>query len=90
MLPLLVQDSENITVRGIAIDFSRPHHSQGLITKVEPGGYEMTVDPGFYPHEIHDGWFVHKGEGWEAADWGTGIVFDGKTKEIVAGTGGFG
>ena len=90
MLPLLVQDSENVTVRGIAIDFSRPHHSQGVITKVEPGAYEMTVDPKLYPHEIRDGWFVHKGEGWEAEDWGAGIVFDGKTHEIVAGTGDFG
>jgi hypothetical protein len=90
MLPLLIQDSEKVSVRGISIDFARPHHSQGIVTKVEQGAYELGVDPKLYPHEIRNGWFVHKGEGWESEDWGNGIVFDSKTREIVAGTGDFG
>lgn len=89
MMPFLIQDSDRITVRGVAIDFQRPHHSQGIVEKVGDGAYELSVDPKLYPHEIRNGWFVHKGEGWEAGDWGAGIVFDGKTHEIVAGTGDF-
>lgn len=90
MLPVLIQDSEKVTLRGISIDFPRPHHSQGVIAKVDRESYELEVDPKLYPHEIRKGWFLHKGEGWESADWGNGIVFDGKTHEIVAGTGDFG
>lgn len=90
MLPVLIQDSEKVTLQGISIDFSRPHHSQGVISKVDQGSYELEVDPKLYPHEIRNGWFLHKGEGWEEGDWGNGIVFDGKTHEIVAGTGDFG
>ncbi len=90
MQPVLVQDSEKVTLRGIGVDYEIPHHSQGVVTKVEPGSYELFVDPVKFPHEIRNGWFVFKGEGWETGDWGNGIVFDGKTREIVAGTGDFG
>ena len=88
--PVLIQDSEKVTLRGLGIDYARPLHSQGVITKIEPGAYELSVDPAKYPHEIRNGWFVFKGEGWEDGDWGFGIVFDGRTHEIVAGTGDFG
>lgn len=88
--PILVQDSTKVTLRGIAIDYGIPHHSQGVITTVGPDSYEISVDPAKYPHEIRDGWFVFKGEGWEDRDQGMGIVFDGKTRSIVAGTGDFG
>ncbi|MDR2982708.1 MAG: NPCBM/NEW2 domain-containing protein [Puniceicoccales bacterium] len=90
MLPVLIQDSEKVILRNVSIDFERPHHSQAIITKIEPGTFEMTVDQKQYPHEIRNGWIVHKGEGWEAGDWGHGIVFDGTTREVVAETGDFG
>jgi len=85
--PVLVQDSSKVTLRGISIDYAIPHHSQGVITRVGPDAYEINVDRAQYPHEIRDGWFVFQGEGWEDRDQGTGIVFDGKTRSIVAGTG---
>ena len=84
--PLLIMDSDRITLRGIALDYSIPHHSQGIVTQVDAKSYEMEVDPEKYPHDIRDGWFVFKGEGWEAVDRGVGIVFDGRTGAIVAGT----
>lgn len=90
VLPVLIQDSEGVRLKGIGIDYARPPHSQGVIRRVESGAYELFVDPAKYPHTLRDGWFVHRGEGWEAPDWGGGILFDGKTHEIVAGTGDFG
>lgn len=88
--PILIQDSDNITLKGIAIDYEIPHHSQGVITKVDGTGYEMTVDQNQFPHRIDKGWFMFKGEGWERPDRDDGIVFDGKTREIVAGTSDYG
>lgn len=86
VLPILVMDSENITLRGIGIDYAIPHHSQGILTKVEPDAYEVEVDRAKYPHEVRNGWLVFKGDGWEAGGGKGGIVFDGRTRAIVAGT----
>jgi hypothetical protein len=86
VLPVLVMDSENITLRGIGIDYAIPHHSQGCLTKVDPEAYEVEVDAAKYPHEVGNGWLVFKGDGWKAGAGKGGIVFDGKTREIVAGT----
>ncbi|MFD0894178.1 NPCBM/NEW2 domain-containing protein [Luteolibacter ambystomatis] len=84
--PMLIQDSVKVTVKGIGIDYSIPHHSQGVITKVEGDAYELDVDQKKFPHEIRSGWFFFTGEGWGRADAGIGIIFDGKTRNIVAGT----
>ena len=84
--PILIMDSEGISLRGIGIDYAVPHHSQGILTKVEADGYEIEVDRQKFPHEVRNGWLVFKGEGWEANGGGSGIIFDGKTREIVAGT----
>ena len=84
--PVLVMDSDRVTIRGIGIDYAIPHHSQGIVTKTAPGFYEMSVDQKAFPHEFRNGSLVFKGEGWEAREPGWGIVFDGKTGEIVAGT----
>lgn len=88
--PLLIQDSENVTLSGIAIDYEIPHHSQGIITLVDETGYEMTVNQNQFPHRIAEGWFMFNGEGWERPDGNGGIVFDGQTHEIVAGTSDYG
>ncbi len=89
VLPVLIQDSARVTLRNLALDYAIPHHSQGTLTRVTPEAYEIKVDPVLYPHDIRDGWFVFKGEGWSVADAGTGIVFDGRTRALVAGTGDF-
>lgn len=88
--PILIMDSEKVTLKGIGIDYATPHHSQGKILAVSPEAYEVEVDPRRFPHEIRNDWFVFKGEGWEARDGGNGILFDGKTGAILAGTSDFG
>ena len=88
--PVLIMDSEKITLKGLGIDYAIPHHSQGKVLAVTPDAYEVEVDPQKFPHEIRNGWFVFKGEGWEARDGGNGILFDGKTGAILAGTSDFG
>lgn len=84
--PVLIMDSENVTLRGIGIDYAIPHHAQGILAKVGADAYEIEVDRTLYPHELRNGWLVFKGDGWEASGGQGGIVFDGKTREIVAGT----
>lgn len=88
--PVLIQDSKDVTLKGIAIDYEIPHHSQGVVTKVNKAFYEMKVDQKQFPHTIQNSWFMFKGEGWERPDANGGIVFDGTTREIVAGTSDYG
>ncbi len=87
MQPVLIQDSEKVVIKGVAFDYATPHHSQGIVTKVDASAYELEVDPKKYPHEIKNGWFHFKGPGWETRDIGWGILFDGKTRAILAGSG---
>lgn len=89
LLPVLIQDSREVTLRGFSIDFERPHHSQATVTRIEREFYEMAIDSAAYPHELRDGWFIHRGDGWESAASPYGIVFDAVGGGIVAGTGDF-
>lgn len=84
--PILIMDSERVTLKGIGVDYAIPHHAQGELTKVEADAYEMKVDMVKFPHRVQNDWLVFEGEGWTARDHGVGIVFDGKTGEIVPGT----
>lgn len=89
-LPFLIQDSEKITVRGIALDYDVPHLSQAIVTATGPGWYEMTIDTKKFPHRFNGRWFDMIGEGWtgNATTWGT--VFEAKTGMIVPRTGDYG
>lgn len=88
--PMLIQDTDHLTLKGIALDYVIPPDSQGIVSKVREDYYEMTVDPEQFPHKIENGWITFTGENWENNDGTHGIVFDGKTGEIVAGTSDYG
>ncbi|NWK55873.1 NPCBM/NEW2 domain-containing protein [Verrucomicrobiaceae bacterium N1E253] len=88
--PMLIQDTRELTIKNLALDYVHPPDSQSTITKVTPEFYEMSIDQQQYPHKVENGWITFTGEGWEKPDGTHGIVFDGKTKEIVAGTSDYG
>lgn len=84
--PMFIQDTENLTIKNLSLDYAVPHDAQAIITRVSDKSYEMTVDPKKFPHDVNSGWFIFKGEGWSDGAGHYGIVFDGTTREIVAGT----
>ena len=87
--PVLVQDTAGLTVKNLSLDYAIPPDSQGTVTRVGNGFYEMSIDATKYPHKIENGWITFTGENWEAPDGSHGIVFSGKTGEIVPKTGDF-
>lgn len=89
VLPMLIQDSSDIRIRGLALDYAIPHHAEGRIVSIAADGYVVEIDPRKHPHQCEDGWFTFHGDGWRARDGGFGIVFSGQTGEIVAGTSDF-
>ncbi|MEK7951062.1 NPCBM/NEW2 domain-containing protein [Luteolibacter soli] len=84
--PFLIQDSEKVTVRGIAVDYVIPHLAQGIVTATGPGWYEMTVDPEKFPHEVRNGWFTFRGDGWANPAGKGGIVFKASNGMIAPET----
>ncbi|RMH04852.1 MAG: hypothetical protein D6702_02085 [Planctomycetota bacterium] len=68
LLPLALSDCEEVVVRGLAIDFARPHHSQGTVTAADADGFELAIGPE-YPYLVEDGWPVFLGKGWRAPAW---------------------
>lgn len=89
-MPILIQDSEKVTVRGVAVDYAIPHLAQGVITATGPGWYEVNVDTAKFPHDIVNGWFTFRGKDWKGPAWTGGIVFEGKSGMIVPGTADYG
>jgi polygalacturonase len=87
--PILIMDSENITLKGIAIDYAIPHHSQGKVLSVSSKAYEVEVDSQEFPHSIVNGWFSFWDGNKYCPDTGNGILFSGKSGAILAGTSDF-
>ncbi|QQL44278.1 NPCBM/NEW2 domain-containing protein [Sulfuriroseicoccus oceanibius] len=88
--PMFIQDTDGLTIKGLALDYVYPPDSQCTVTKVTPEFYEMTIDQQKFPHRVENGWITFTGENWEKHDGSHGIVFSGKTGEIVAGTSDYG
>lgn len=64
MIPLLIMDSENVTVERLAVDYERPYYSEGSVTSVDDQFTEVEIDKKTYPYEIKNNKFVFIGEGW--------------------------
>lgn len=56
IIPFLVDNSEDITVKDLTIDFSEPFHSEGLVVANNPqnGTFDMQITEE-YPYEIRNG-----------------------------------
>lgn len=64
VIPLLIMDSENVTVERLAVDYERPYYSEGSVTSVDDQFTEVEIDKKTYPYEIKNNKFVFIGEGW--------------------------
>ena len=86
MLPVVIQNTENCTVKNLSIDFAKPHIAQIEVVKNDTVNHEITyrVEP-WVDYYIKDGIFYHKGEGWDI-DVQSAIAFDGDTRHIIYNT----
>ncbi|MDO4714962.1 MAG: alpha-1,3-galactosidase B [Bacteroidales bacterium] len=86
MLPIIVTNSANVTLRHFTIDFQNPHIAQAQIVKNEGAkGITFELSPEVQA-ELQDGHLYTKGEDWHATPvWG--IVFERETKRIAYNTG---
>ena len=64
MIPFIIEQSENITLKNFSIDWERPFYSQGTITTVDDEGIELTINRALYPYHLEEEKIVFDGEGW--------------------------
>jgi len=87
VLPLGISDCQDLVIRGLAIDFERPHHSQATVVAVDGDAVELAIGPE-YPYAVEDGQLIFLGEGWRHPVWVWSCMeFEADTGRIAYRTG---
>ena len=83
MIPFLIEDSKNITIMNVAVDWAVPFHSEGLIVAndVKNNSFDMELSEE-YPYEIRNGQLIFVKEYYEHT-LGQSILFD-PTRNAIA------
>ena len=84
--PITVDGSRNVTVRNLSIDWDIPLSAEAVVAAATEDYIDLRIDERQFPHVIEDGRVMFTGEGWRSA-WRSAMEFDGKTLQVVPGTG---
>ena len=83
--PLLVMDSENISINRLSVDYERSWCTEARVVKTDDRFTEVEIDKKAYPYEIRNNRFVFQGKGWEEG-MGHCMAFEKGTGHIIANT----
>jgi len=84
MMPFLLLNSTNITLRNFSIDWDRPFISQAEIVASGADFVDMKIDEHVYPYEIVQDTIYFMGEGWRSKiTHNYNNIFNGSDKDIV-------
>jgi len=84
--PITVDNSENITIQNVNIDWDIPLTAQAKVLATTPKNIDLEIDTIQFPYEISNGKLIFKGENWKAEPTGFMEYVVGKHL-IAAGTG---
>jgi hypothetical protein len=84
--PISVDNSENIVLKNINIDWEIPMTAQAKIVASTPVNIDLEIDTIQFPYEINNGKLIFKGENWTAEPNGF-MEYVAGTHLIAAGTG---
>ena len=85
VVPLLVMDSENVSVNRLSVDYERSWCTEARVVKTDDRFTEVEIDKKAYPYEIRNNRFVFQGKGWEEG-MGHCMAFEKGTGHIIANT----
>ena len=54
IIPFVVENSENITLKNFSVDWERPFYSEGVITAADETGVTLQIDRGKYPYHFEN------------------------------------
>lgn len=63
--PFVIDESTDITITNLKIDYTRPFYSQGLIIDSDEKGLVLEFDKLLFPHRVQDGNLIFFDENWE-------------------------
>ncbi len=64
--PITIDNSENIKVQNVNIDWDIPLTAQGKVLATSPKSIDLEIDTKQFPYEITDGKMIFAGENWKA------------------------
>ena len=80
ILPFVVEDSENITLKNFTVDWERPFYSQGTVIDADESGVLLEIDRGLYPYHMEGDEIIFEGEGWKSGFTEGVFEFDVQTR----------
>ncbi len=89
MQPFTVDNSADITIKNVSIDWDIPLTAEAEIMNVTPEWVDLHIDHFESPYIIEEGKLVFVGEGWKSRWWGT-MEFDRETRAVAYKTGDWG
>ncbi|MDO4557521.1 MAG: alpha-1,3-galactosidase B [Planctomycetia bacterium] len=81
MIPFVLKNCENCTLKNFAIDFDRPGIAQVTIVGNTPDGITARIAPE-HTFELENNQIFFTGNGWRYSP-STGIAFDGQNRQLV-------
>lgn len=82
LLPILVENSRNIKLKNVKIDWDIPLSAEGKIVNVTEQYYDIQIDRKQFPFTVEDGKLFFELETSKSAYFGL-TVFDGATKKVA-------
>jgi hypothetical protein len=76
-------DTENVAVKGISFDYSRPYNTEWRLVGLENGEPVLATDPEAFPFAVKEGFLYNAGECWEGKET-LAFVFDGETHQQIS------
>ena len=89
MQPFTVDNSNDITIKRVSIDWDIPLTAEAEVVAVDAGFMDIRIDPIESPYILEQGKLVFVGEGWKSQWWGT-MEFDRTTLAVAYNTGDWG
>jgi hypothetical protein len=84
--PITVDNSENITIQNVNIDWDIPLTAQGKVLETSAKNIDLEIDTKQFPYEITNGKLIFTGENWKAESrWF--MEYEANTHRIAAQTG---
>jgi hypothetical protein len=66
--PFTLDNSENITIKNVNIDWEKPLTAEAEVLEADAKHIKVKIDTFQFPYKVHDKGLTFKAEGWEA-DW---------------------
>jgi len=86
MQPFTVDRSSGVTIRDLSIDWDIALSAEAVVESATEDHLDLRIDDRQFPYVIEKDRLVFVGEGWKSG-WWDAMEFDGRTLEVVPGTG---